>query len=90
MGAFMRKLFLLGLSTFAAVMLGGAAQAADMPVKAPPPPAPVMYNWNGFYIGGHIGGAWVDRNGHDRFDGVYNCIDSVCFDDNGFGAMTAD
>jgi outer membrane immunogenic protein len=85
MGAFMRKLFLLGLSTFAAMMLGAPAQAADMPVKAPPPPVPVMYNWTGFYIGGHIGGAWVDRNGHDRFDGVNNCIDLVCFDDNGFG-----
>jgi outer membrane immunogenic protein len=81
----MRKQFLLGLSTFAVMMLGGAAQAADMPVKAPPPAAPVMYNWTGFYIGGHIGGAWVDRNGHDRFDGVNRCIGAVCFDDNGFG-----
>ena len=85
MGAIMRKLFLLGLSTFAAVMLGAAAQAADMPLKAPPLAAPVMYNWNGFYIGGHVGGAWVDRNGHDRFDGINNCIGRVCFDDNGFG-----
>jgi len=83
----MRKLFLLGLSTFAAVMLGGAAQAADMPVKAPPPAAPVMYNWTGFYIGAHIGGAWADANGHDRFDGVNHCIwaAGVCFNDNGFG-----
>jgi outer membrane immunogenic protein len=85
----MRKLLLLGLTTFAAVMLGGTAQAADMPVKAPRPVAPVMYNWTGFYIGGHIGGAWADRNGHDRFDGD-RCISGawtglVCFDDNGFG-----
>src|SRR5262245_65778862 len=91
-GALMRKLFLLGLGTFAAMMLGGAAQAADMPLKAPPPPPPPMYNWTGFYIGGHIGGAWADRNGHDRFDHVdgNNCVASesfglVCFDDNGFG-----
>jgi hypothetical protein len=51
MGAHMRKAFLLGLTTFAAVMLGGGAQAADMPVKArpAPAPAPVMYNWTGFY-----------------------------------------
>jgi outer membrane immunogenic protein len=85
----MRKLILLGLGTFAAMMFGGAAQAADMPVKAPPPPAPVMYNWTGFYIGGHIGGAWADRNGHDRFDGdrcfYGGASGSVCFDDNGFG-----
>jgi outer membrane immunogenic protein len=83
----MRRLFLLGLGTFAAMMLGGAAQAADMPVKAPPPPPPPMYNWTGFYIGGHIGGAWADRNGHDRF-GENRCFwgeGEVCFEDNGFG-----
>src|SRR5690348_6652844 len=87
-GALMRKLFLLGLGTFAAMMLGAAAQAADMPVKAPPPAAPIMYNWTGFYIGGHIGGAWADRNGHDRFDGTTHCVDFdalVCFDDGNFG-----
>jgi outer membrane immunogenic protein len=89
----MRKLFLLGLTTFAAVMLGGAAQAADMPVKARPlPPAPVMYNWTGFYIGGHIGGAWVNRDGDHRFDGAHRCISEdrrfygpVCFEDRGHG-----
>ncbi len=83
----MRKLFLLGLGTFAAMMLGGAAQAADMPLKAPPPPPPPMYNWTGFYIGAHIGGAWADRNGHDRFDTVNenNCFWGGCFEDGGFG-----
>jgi outer membrane immunogenic protein len=81
----MRKLFLLGMSMFAAVMLGGAAQAADMPVKAPPPPAPIMYNWTGGYIGFHIGGAWLG-NGHDQFDPLHHCIDFlVCFDNNGLG-----
>jgi outer membrane immunogenic protein len=86
MGAIMRKLFWLGMSVLATVMLGNAAQAADMPLKAPPPPAPVMYNWTGFYIGAHVGGAWLG-NGNDRFDGVNNCIDAtgVCFDNNGFG-----
>jgi outer membrane immunogenic protein len=83
----MRKLFLLGLGTFAGMMFGAAAQAADMPVKAPPMAAPVMYNWTGFYIGGHIGGAWRDRNRNDRFDGGHNCFSGdgfglVCFDDN--------
>src|SRR5262249_34183960 len=87
----MRKLLLLGLSTFAAMMLGGSAQAADMPLKAPPVAAPVMYNWTGFYIGAHIGGAWADRNGHDRFDIDHNCFwggwggAQVCFDDGNFG-----
>jgi outer membrane immunogenic protein len=86
----MRKLLLLGLGTLAAMMLGGAAQAADMPVKAPPMAAPVMYNWTGFYIGGHIGGAWADRNGNHRFDRDQNCISGewsglVCFEDHGHG-----
>jgi outer membrane immunogenic protein len=81
MGVSMRKLFLLGISAFAAVMLGGAAQAADMPLKAPPPAAPVMYNWNGIYIGAHIGGAWAEH-GHDRFDPAFDCIGLICFDDN--------
>src|SRR5215813_6859816 len=84
MGVFMRKLFSLGMGAFAAVMLGGAAQAADMPLKASPPPAPVMYNWTGVYIGAHIGGAWLGGNGHDHFDG--GCITgTICFDDNGVG-----
>jgi outer membrane immunogenic protein len=85
----MRKLFLLGMATLAAVTLGNVAQAADMPLKAPPPAAPVMYNWTGFYIGGHVGGAWTDRNSHDRFDRD-RCFwgdwsGGVCFDDHGFG-----
>jgi outer membrane immunogenic protein len=39
------------------VLTAGAAHAADlgrMPTKAPPVVAPV-YNWNGFYIGAHLG-----------------------------------
>jgi outer membrane immunogenic protein len=90
MGALMRKLFLLGMTTLTAVILGGAAQAADMPVKARPAPAPVMYNWTGFYIGGHIGGAWADRDHNHRFDGD-RCIwgggewGAVCFEDNRHG-----
>jgi outer membrane immunogenic protein len=59
-----------------------------MPVKAPPMAAPVMYNWTGFYIGGHIGGAWANLDGHDRFNGdrCFALDDTVgCFDDNGFG-----
>jgi outer membrane immunogenic protein len=80
----MRKL-LLGMTTFAAVILGGAAQAADMPVKAPPPPAPVMYNWTGAYIGAHIGGAWFDGHGDDRFAPGFTTVGGLAFIDNGFG-----
>jgi outer membrane immunogenic protein len=36
-----------------------AASAADMPVKAPPPPPAPVFSWTGFYIGGYAGGAWT-------------------------------
>ena len=55
------------LVTASLVALAAPAAAADMrarPYKAPPPPAPVaaIYNWTGFYIGGHVGGAWAGDN----------------------------
>src|SRR5215469_8772396 len=34
-----------------------AALAADLPLKAAPPAAPVA-NWTGFYLGGQVGGAF--------------------------------
>ena len=40
----------------------GLALAADMVVKAPPPPAPV-YGWTGFYVGGNIGYSWGKASG---------------------------
>jgi outer membrane immunogenic protein len=42
----------------------GIASAADMPVKVKaPPPAPVYYNWTGFYLGVNLGGAWARQSG---------------------------
>ena len=48
----MRK-FLLG--TLALVGMVAPALAADLPVKAPPPPVIPIFNWSGFYIGGNAG-----------------------------------
>jgi outer membrane immunogenic protein len=50
----MRRL-LIG-SFVALTMGGGAAIAADMPVKAPPPVA--VFSWTGCYVGIQGGGAW--------------------------------
>ena len=55
------------LATAALVALGSAsAVAADLPArtytKAPVYAAPI-YNWTGFYVGAHIGGAFTDNNG---------------------------
>jgi outer membrane immunogenic protein len=68
------KKFLLG--TVALVALGATvpALAADLAArpaytKAPPAYVQPIYNWTGFYIGGHIGGAFEGNNG---FNGTTN------------------
>lgn len=61
----MRRKFLASTAlTTSTVIVGGAAWAADMPVKAPPVRAPVAYSWNGCYGGVNAGGAWA-RVKHD-------------------------
>jgi outer membrane immunogenic protein len=37
----------------------GAASAADMALKAPPPAPTPVFNWTGCHLGGDIGGAWI-------------------------------
>lgn len=51
----MKKLFVASIA--AAAFCGTPALAADLPMKAPPPPAPV-YSWTGCYIGANVGGGW--------------------------------
>ena len=49
-----------GILAFVAALGGGSASAADLAyTKAPP--AVAVYNWGGFYIGGHIGGAVTNQ-----------------------------
>src|SRR5258708_37146497 len=67
------KKFLLGTVALVAVGATVPALAADLPArtytKAPAyAPAPI-YNWTGFYIGGHIRGAF---NGSHRFRAAPN------------------
>jgi outer membrane immunogenic protein len=45
---------------FTALVAAGPVAAADMRV-APAVAIPPSYNWNGFYIGAHVGGAWDQR-----------------------------
>jgi outer membrane immunogenic protein len=55
-------------SAAALVALAGPAAAADLAprpyTKAPPAPVvpAIVYNWTGFYIGGHIGGDFAGSN----------------------------
>src|SRR5437879_7647527 len=66
----MKKLL---LATVALVALGATvpALAADLGARAPYTKAPVyaalIYNWTGFYIGGHVGGAFSSDN---NFNGL--------------------
>jgi outer membrane immunogenic protein len=51
------------LATTAAVALAAPAQAADMPVKAPPiMPVTTVFSWTGLYIGAHAGGVWFNKD----------------------------
>lgn len=61
------------LGSTCAIVTGQLACAADLPTKAPPlAPAPILYNWNGFYVGGHIGYGWnnIDSATSDPNTGV--------------------
>jgi outer membrane immunogenic protein len=55
------------LKTLGAALLGlglaTAANAADLPRKAPAYVQPVGYNWTGFYIGANAGYGWTDGFG---------------------------
>ena len=60
------KTILLGAAA-AVLALAAPAAAADMQprtyTKAPAyTPPQVIYNWTGFYIGGHVGGAFAGNN----------------------------
>jgi outer membrane immunogenic protein len=61
--------FSLAAGAFAATSLI-AANAAELPVKAPPPPVPVYYNWTGFYLGVNLGGSWGHQSADVFVDGV--------------------
>ena len=63
------KTFLLATASLAAIAaFGASAHAADLgarPYNTAPAYAPYaapLYNWTGFYIGGHLGGAFAGSN----------------------------
>lgn len=64
-------------ATATVVAFASAANAADLPArtytKAPPPitPPAIIYNWTGFYIGGHLGGAFNGSNDFFGSDGRF-------------------
>lgn len=75
-GCDMKKFLLAGIA--AAALLSAPALAADLPAKAPvykAAPAP-LFNWSGFYVGGHAGGGWADPE-WTRLSGSFVGIDSL-------------
>ena len=70
----MRKFF-VGCLVIFGVVCATAAVAADMPLKAPAaaPISPPVFNWNGIYIGGHVGYGWgtTDSDGFSLVTGAF-------------------
>jgi outer membrane immunogenic protein len=63
---------ILGLSSLGLSSLGfvGAASAADLAVKAPPPVVQrPLFSWTGFYMGLNLGGAWSTGHATDNVTG---------------------
>jgi outer membrane immunogenic protein len=65
----MRSLLVLVGLAGAVVSTGALAADISRPVyKAPAAGAlPVTYDWTGFYIGGHVGYGWAERDWRDAF-----------------------
>src|ERR1700731_2588664 len=64
LGGAMKKL-LLSTVAGAALFAAAPANAADMPLKAPPMVAP-YYSWTGCYVGAHTGWGWGRKRGTEQ------------------------
>ena len=74
----------LRLTIAGVLALAGSAHAAEpsgmLPTKAAAPPLPVVYDWSGYYIGGHLGYAagssnWSSAPGLSGTLDFYNSFD---------------
>ncbi len=57
----MKKLALAAAALIASTFGASAADLAARPYTKAPPMVAAVYNWGGFYIGGHVGGAWTNQ-----------------------------
>jgi outer membrane immunogenic protein len=60
------------MATAALIAATGAAAAADLPRRSPPPVfvPPPLFTWTGFYVGGDIGYAWGKDGVNTTFGGA--------------------
>jgi high affinity Mn2+ porin len=83
------------LAWLSGFVFASSAQAADLsralPTKAPPPVAPLAYDWTGFYVGGHLGyaggssdwttsgvsGSFGLHQGFDAFQGTGSYLEGL-------------
>jgi len=74
--------FVLAAGTVVSICSVQAADLPPAPRVAPAPPiayAPPVYNWTGFYIGGHVGGGWENSSWTDPFFGGNNSFNNSGF-----------
>ncbi len=58
-----KKLLFASAVLLAAISTASAADLSrPMYTKAPPPAAPVLFNWTGFYVGLNAGGKWITNS----------------------------
>lgn len=77
MGCRMSHSKLIAALTFTTALGMGAASAADLgarPYTKAPAYIEPIFNWSGFYVGGHIGGAWTN-------EGWINTANTTAFGD---------
>jgi outer membrane immunogenic protein len=78
------------LASAGAIALTGAALAADLPSRAPPPvylPPPPVFTWTGFYIGLNAGYTWSNSNNFATNAANIQFCDAGC--GGGLAAATA-
>ncbi len=57
----MNKYLLAAVISMASVGAASAADLATRPYTKAPAPIAAVYNWGGFYVGGHAGGTWTNQ-----------------------------
>ena len=57
----MKKIAIAAAALMMGSMSASAADLAARPYTKAPAPIVSVYNWGGFYIGGHVGGAWTNQ-----------------------------
>jgi outer membrane immunogenic protein len=90
----MRNKLIAAFACTTALVSTGAASAADLaarPYTKAPAYIEPLFNWTGFYVGGHIGGAWTNEqfvnNGNGNGGGFGDLVPGQGFRQRNSGIM---